>query len=730
MTRVDRPRVLLLWPGGLFSGGGNFGVPQLLSLAQALKRGADADVEIMDLDSERVLNPRGIDFSELAHKGYDLVGVSCYSSYDYLKVIALGELLREHLPRAWLVVGGYHPSARPGDFTREGSPFDFVVVGDGERPLLRLVEALGSGKRPLNRVLGPDSVPHPGELMPYPWELLDRYRPIARRLASQAEIYLSRGCPFDCAFCMERAKRDVSWRSLEPLHAVEELHRLDQYLDLSDWTLFIADALFGMKQAWRREFLEALAARPIRARKIWLLIRVDLIEEEDFRLMARANIGPGFGLESGDPEQLRRIRKAGKLERYLDKMLTVAEWARTYQVPFGANIIVGHPGETEKSLRTSAAYMQKLFLEHPKGSHGFLSVDPFRLYPGSPIDEERATWEAQTGMRVHRYPWWEDGDQDFLSEWVDASGELDYRATQRLVSELFDPILQALPEHFAYTGPARDYFMRAISEQVEHTRDRAHLRKLGLWHLWSGLHYASTSEARHHRMIEDSELQARAKRERIGLVERVRRHVPLSPELERAMLEVPRERFVPAELVHRAAEDVALRLDDSGQSTISAPHAYALSFNALDIEPGDQVADLGGGSGYGAALLAELVGPQGNVTSIEYDPKLVCWAQQNLAPWPWAQALAGDAHDVALWRGANKVSIGFALDELPPAFIEALPVGGRLVAPVHPAEPRDDRSQDLLLVTRTALGFETQRLERVLYVPDRGTSREPSSASS
>ncbi|MCA9645943.1 MAG: protein-L-isoaspartate O-methyltransferase, partial [Myxococcales bacterium] len=384
---------------------------------------------------------------------------------------------------------------------------------------------------------------------------------------------------------------------------------------------------------------------------------------------------------------------------------------------------------TEKSLRTSAAYMQKLFLEHPKGSHGFLSVDPFRLYPGSPIDEERATWEAQTGMRVHRYPWWEDGDQDFLSEWVDASGELDYRATQRLVSELFDPILQALPEHFAYTGPARDYFMRAISEQVEHTRDRAHLRKLGLWHLWSGLHYASTSEARHHRMIEDSELQARAKRERIGLVERVRRHVPLSPELERAMLEVPRERFVPAELVHRAAEDVALRLDDSGQSTISAPHAYALSFNALDIEPGDQVADLGGGSGYGAALLAELVGPQGNVTSIEYDPKLVSWAQQNLAPWPWAQALAGDAHDVALWRGANKVSIGFALDELPPAFIEALPVGGRLVAPVHPAEPRDDRSQDLLLVTRTALGFETQRLERVLYVPDRGTSREPSSAS-
>ena len=55
---------------------------------------------------------------------------------------------------------------------------------------------------------------------------------------------------------MERAKRDVSWRAFEPLRAVEEMHRLDRFLDLSDWTLFVADALFGMKRAWRKEFLD------------------------------------------------------------------------------------------------------------------------------------------------------------------------------------------------------------------------------------------------------------------------------------------------------------------------------------------------------------------------------------------------------------------------------------------------------------------------------------------
>ena len=56
-------------------------------------------------------------------------------------------------------------------------------------------------------------------------------------------------------------------------------------------------------------------------------------------------------------------RKTGKLDGYLDKMMTISEWCRELDVPFGANIIVGHPGETEQSLRTSAAYMRRLFLD-------------------------------------------------------------------------------------------------------------------------------------------------------------------------------------------------------------------------------------------------------------------------------------------------------------------------------------------------------------------------------
>jgi protein-L-isoaspartate(D-aspartate) O-methyltransferase len=690
-------------------GGANFGVPQLLMMAAALRKHTLAGVDIVDLDQERALGP--LDLRRLLSRGYDLVGISCYSSFDYLKVMAIAARIRELLPRAWLVTGGYHPSARPGDFTLPNSPVDYVVVGDGELPLVRLVQALTNGKRPLMKILGPESVPDPNELVPYDWSLLERYRATARRVASQAEIYLSRGCPYDCAFCMERAKRDVSWRSIEPGQAVEELHRLDRFLDLSFWTLFVADALFGMKRAWRRAFLEELVRRPIRALRIWLLIRVDLIEREDLKLMARANVSPGFGLESGDPEQLKRIRKAGQLHDYLEKMLSVADWARDLDVPFGANIIVGHPGETEASLCTSAAYMRRLFVDHPRGTHGFLSVDPFRLYPGSPIDEERAAWERATGMHLHRYPWWHDGDQAFLSEWVDASATLEFRRTRALSYELFSPIVRAIEPRFAYTGPARDYFMRSVREQIALVEPDQRLRTLGLWHLWQELSRPASTDARES-VQSDRELAAVAREARRATLAAapICEPGPLWDALER----VPRERFVRLEHIGASAADVALPLDESGSASISALHAYARAFSALELAAGDTLVELGAGTGYGAALAAEIVGPRGGVRAFEIDPSLASRARRNLARLASVEVVEADAFDVARWSPAAKVSCAFAVETMPLAWLEALAEGGSFVVPVGTG------SGQVLTLFRKSFGkVEARQLGPAFFVPAR-----------
>ncbi len=725
---TTKVRVLLLWPGADAGSGGNFGVPQLVLLGTYAQQQTGAEIAIRDLEFERALGPISLPkllAGDEGH-GYDVIALSIYSSFDHLKCTAIAEIARSLWPNAVIVVGGYHPSARPFDYLRAGSPFDVCVIGEGERPLVTIIESVQGGA-PLRGpiTLGPDSIADLDSLPPSDWTLLERYREVAPRVASQAQVYLSRGCPFDCAFCMERAKRDVSWRPLSIERALGEIESLHRFLDLRGWTLYFGDALFGMRKSWRREFLDGLARLDIPVDKYWLLIRVDLIEDEDLRLFAAANCGLGFGLESGDPGQLAIIRKSGRLDTYLDRMEHIAERAREWQVPWGANVICGHPGETRASMAVSAAYLRKLFLRE-RGTTGFLSVDPFRLYPGSPIDAERSVWEKKYGTRFHRPHWWEDGDPEFLAEWIDPSAELDYLERESLQHQLIDPILAQIEGKFVYRGPARDYFLAAIREQVEFSQSSSRLHFLGRYFAWQGYLYGD----RGNRVAE------RERREHVGLrelarAERERRLDAVAKQagvgrdhpVMAALLEVPRERFVPTDQVAQSVRDVAIDLDREGESdeparaTVSAMHAYARSFSLLEVGPGQRVLDLGAGTGYGAALLIELVGAHGSVVAIEFDAALIEIGRREASVVEWHCA---DALDATTWpfstAAITKVTVGFALAELPESWLAAFAEGTWIVAPLREPETGEIR---LSRIVHANDHFEIEPLEPVLYVPAR-----------
>ena len=579
-----RPRVLLLFPGSEGAAAGNFGVPQLVGLASYLRARAGADVTVVDLACERALGR--VDFARL-FEGYDVIGLSCYSSFDYLPLVALAEVARGAAPRAVLVAGGYHVSARPGDFVYDGSPFDVAVIGEGERPLAEVVASVAGGEPMRGRVLGPDPIDVLDDLPETDWSVLDRYRGVARRVASQVEIYLSRGCPFDCAFCMEKAKREVSWRGYSVDRALAELASLHAFLGVEGWTVYFADALFGMPKVWRRAFLSKLAECNFPSRKNWLLIRVDMVDDEDLRLFQAANCSPGFGLESGDPGMLSIIRKAGRLHDYLDRMLAVAERAAELDVPWGANVIVGHPGETEASLRSSAAYMRRLFLG-PARTTGFLSVDPFRYYPGSPIDDERGQYEARFGTVVHRPEWWRDGDQAFLSEWVDPSRELSYLRRDALMESEFAPILRELPARFDYRGPSRPYFLRAVRGQIDQFSPRTRLAFLDRYYAW--MKYTGRGRAALAERAVDARLAALcadARREELDRSEA--RHGPFEPAIREALAHVRRELHAPLDASRASVEDRPLSLDRTGAATVSALHAYARTFALAGVRPGARV---------------------------------------------------------------------------------------------------------------------------------------------
>jgi protein-L-isoaspartate O-methyltransferase/radical SAM superfamily enzyme YgiQ (UPF0313 family) len=723
-TRSATPRVLLLWPGTEGAAAGNFGVPQLVGLATYVRAKTGAHVDVIDLACEPALGPVSLPrlFAGPDGAGYDVIGFSCYASYDWLKVEALAGIARGLYPDALICAGGYHASARPAEFIHEGSPFDAVVVGEGEKPLVQLVESVRGGAPLRGVILGPDPIEDlDAELPETDWSYLDRYRPIARRIASQAEIYLSRGCPFDCAFCMERAKREVSWRGYSVDRAIAELERLDRFLDTSSWTIYFADALFGMRGKWRKEFLAKLAASSFRSRKNWLLIRVDMIDDEDLRLFGEANCGLGFGLESGDPTMLATARKAGKLETYLDRMKHVAVRARELDVPWGANVICGHPGETEASMRTSAAYLKELFLD-PRGTTGFLSVDPFRLYPGSPIDAERGFYESTYGTRFHRPDWWHDGDQEMLSEWVDPSRELGYRRRAELQTELLGPILSEIPKHFAYGGKAGTYFRRAIDDQIASlgAPNRFHYaERYYAWQRYLGLRARGDAERG-----ADADLAAASAELRAPWVIEAMKVAEIAPDapsyapIAAALREVRRELFVPLDAMSRSVLDEAIPLDRTELATVSAMHAYARTFDRAGVTTGARVVDLGAGTGYGAALLAKLVGATGKVHAIEIDPALVDRARALLADQPQVAIVTGDALDPSTWPPPSEsftiVVAGFALCELPGWLHGRLPPQAVVVAPVV----RGD-AQELVRFVRTDDGWDATDLGGVRYVAAR-----------
>ena len=102
----------------------------------------------------------------------------------------------------------------------------------------------------------------------------------------------------------------------------------------------------------------------------------------------------------------------------------------------------------------------------------------------------------------------------------------------------------------------------------------------------------------------------------------------ISDKVIQAMDEIPRELFIPEHLAAHAYDDTPLPIGH-GQ-TISAPHMVAIMCDILDLHSGMNILEVGGGSGYHAAVMARIIGAEGMVFSVERIPELVELARDNL----------------------------------------------------------------------------------------------------
>lgn len=196
---------------------------------------------------------------------------------------------------------------------------------------------------------------------------------------------------------------------------------------------------------------------------------------------------------------------------------------------------------------------------------------------------------------------------------------------------------------------------------------------------------------------------------RIRLLMELRRNGVTDTRVLGAMEKVPREDFVPPAMRDRAYDDTTLPIGED--QTISQPTIVGLMTQALDLHPRQRVLEIGTGSGYQTAVLAQLCR---RVYSIERHKDLLRGAEARFAKLRIHNVTTqhGDG-----WRGwpeqapFERIIVTAAPAETPSALLEQLAVGGIMVIPVGAAE------QHLLKIIRDDKGYRTSEITAVRFVP-------------
>jgi len=187
-----------------------------------------------------------------------------------------------------------------------------------------------------------------------------------------------------------------------------------------------------------------------------------------------------------------------------------------------------------------------------------------------------------------------------------------------------------------------------------------------------------------------------------------------SKAVEDAMRRVPREEFLPIELREDAYIDSPLPIGE-GQ-TISAPHMVAIMVEHLDLKPGLKILEVGTGSGYHAAVCAEVIAPDGHIYSIERITSLASSAEDNLRRTGYSKlvtVILGDgSKGLPDHAPFDRIFVAAGAPEVPSPLTAQLANGGKLLVPVG-----SRWYQDLFRVTRKGAKLEKENLGGCVFVP-------------
>jgi B12 binding domain/Radical SAM superfamily len=332
-----------------------------------------------------------------------LVGISCWTSLQYLGAQAVARRVREHAPAVPIAVGGHHASGMPGDF--DAATCDFLVRGDGEHALRRLCQDWPA--RPAAMQVMEGGIFDQSDPAHIDWDNYGRKGERAHALW----IGTSRGCAFRCHFCVE-PERGASY-SRYPVEALLDI--LARLVDShGPRVIAFSDPLFGANRRWLEGFLDGLERRALPL-MFWCETRVDLMTPELLERFLRCRFMVDFGLDTASPTMVARMEKASRPDTYLAQARAVFDHANAIGLHHGIYIVFNFPGETPDTMRETQAWLEDL-ARAPGPLAGWLACQTFFILPGTPAWTRRARYATEYGTEIGCSDWWRrEGDHYALA---------------------------------------------------------------------------------------------------------------------------------------------------------------------------------------------------------------------------------------------------------------------------------------------------------------------------
>ncbi len=335
-------------------------------------------------------------------------------------------------PGVAAIAGGPHASAVPEETLKAG--FDIVVRGEGEATLPEVVRGgdltkilgvstMKNGRpahAPARPHLDPDSLPFPARHLIARGGTDKPYFSDGTRFFPWAPILTSRGCPYSCYFC----PKDVhghAFRGRSPENVVREIDLLVKTYGIRELVFY--DHMFNYDRDRAEEILDLIAGRSYRLCLRFVNgLRADRVDERLVAKMKRAGAAyVVYGIESGDPEILRRIPKG----ETLDQVRRAVRMTKKAGILTAGFFILGLLGDTVQTMRRTIRFAKSLNLDG-------ISLSIATPYPGTRM--ERIIKEK--GGQVHLRKW-----EDYLTR----LGKMPYRlpgmASEKQVEAMFKKAL-------------------------------------------------------------------------------------------------------------------------------------------------------------------------------------------------------------------------------------------------------------------------------------------------